>query len=571
MDAGEPLEFIVHREIPTDDVSGNLPLVIVGVRDAAQKSPDAVIVVMKGAAPIARIDVHFADEYHFKLEAIEWAGWIVIGFGARIVMLRLDGGPQLVTSLSERTPAYFCDYFQGFVSTPDYLLLSSGTRVFRIGRDGEVIWKSVEVGLDGVNVHDVEADAVEGSGQWDPPDGWRPFALSLSTGLRIDGTPNDLHASGEQTQQSSDVRRFDFRLVRSDWAAFVKSRKSAYLGNNWAVKAAAIFVGMIWALFEAGKFSATQQVIVFLVLGSAIVGANFMAARFVRWRKITRWREPSTPSQVCVFRDRVSIKENNSERAYPRTDITDVELGAAHVFMTAPQDDIVILPLRAFESEADMRKFYRAWAQTPIAAHEQQAAMDPPPQNSFSVISGLTPGDVRAAHASTMEDKRISLAKAAVCVSILGGFIAFGLAPLWTFFTQESLDWFQSAAFAFPGSVIAIGLAANRMEARTVSDWPQCDRRRDPVTVEINPDGLHRHGEGFTTQVAWEAVTEIRETPYHILFFTPWNEVSLLPKRCFEDPLLIPEFLAGARAWQAAACLHRAQNSQAQPNRPQSG
>jgi len=51
--------------------------------------------------------------------------------------------------------------------------------------DGRVLWKSTNVGLDGVIAHDVSTGVVHGSGEWDPPGGWRPFVLSLATGEAI--------------------------------------------------------------------------------------------------------------------------------------------------------------------------------------------------------------------------------------------------------------------------------------------------------------------------------------------------------------------------------------------------
>jgi hypothetical protein len=66
------------------------------------------------------------------------------------------------------------------------LLVSSGRRVFRIGDDGEVLWKSAEVGLDGVIISIVdESGVVHGSGEWGPPGGWRAFKLTIETGAPI--------------------------------------------------------------------------------------------------------------------------------------------------------------------------------------------------------------------------------------------------------------------------------------------------------------------------------------------------------------------------------------------------
>jgi hypothetical protein len=50
------------------------------------------------------------------------------------------------------------------------------------------MWESERLGIDGVVVHAVEGDVIEGDGEWDPPGGWQPFELSLASGERVSPT-----------------------------------------------------------------------------------------------------------------------------------------------------------------------------------------------------------------------------------------------------------------------------------------------------------------------------------------------------------------------------------------------
>jgi len=50
--------------------------------------------------------------------------------------------------------------------------------------NGELLWKTGQLGIDGVLVHKVSPTRIEGSGEWDPPGGWRPFVLTPTTGER---------------------------------------------------------------------------------------------------------------------------------------------------------------------------------------------------------------------------------------------------------------------------------------------------------------------------------------------------------------------------------------------------
>ena len=150
--------------------------------------PTAFVLVSEDGAPFLRLDIHCPDtEYDHATEAEAWGGWIVVGFGCRVVLVSPEDGAQRVIPLSERQPPFLCDHFDRIVREPDVMLVASGTRVFRLGADGAVLWKSEELGVDGVLIHDVDADTVSGDGEWDPPGGWEPYEISLATGALLSG------------------------------------------------------------------------------------------------------------------------------------------------------------------------------------------------------------------------------------------------------------------------------------------------------------------------------------------------------------------------------------------------
>ena len=51
--------------------------------------------------------------------------------------------------------------------------------------DGSLLWTSEELGIDGVVVNDFDHDIIRGDGEWDPPGGWRPFAVNANNGKII--------------------------------------------------------------------------------------------------------------------------------------------------------------------------------------------------------------------------------------------------------------------------------------------------------------------------------------------------------------------------------------------------
>lgn len=52
----------------------------------------------------------------------------------------------------------------------------------RIDGDGRVRWRNNNLGLDGIQLNSVSGNTIVGTGEWDPPGGWKPFMISATTG-----------------------------------------------------------------------------------------------------------------------------------------------------------------------------------------------------------------------------------------------------------------------------------------------------------------------------------------------------------------------------------------------------
>jgi hypothetical protein len=78
-------------------------------------------------------------------------------------------------------------YFRGICTAADYCLVASGEDLVRLDRDGTVLWRSAQIAIDGVVVHDVTGDMIRGEAEWDPPGGWTAFEVSLASGRLLKG------------------------------------------------------------------------------------------------------------------------------------------------------------------------------------------------------------------------------------------------------------------------------------------------------------------------------------------------------------------------------------------------
>lgn len=138
-------------------------------------TPDRFVIVTDDGQPVLRIDVYSygADCFAFE-EAIVWRTFVLIGFGSHVHAVSIDDRSVATIELGS--------YFGHIYLHRDFLLLASGERLFRLQPDRSVLWKSPPLGIDGVVVREVGPVDILGEGEWDPPGGWRPFAVSIADG-----------------------------------------------------------------------------------------------------------------------------------------------------------------------------------------------------------------------------------------------------------------------------------------------------------------------------------------------------------------------------------------------------
>lgn len=91
----------------------------------------------------------------------------------------------------------FNDYVGHLYSIPDVLsdhltsdfIVTTFEYVFLVSISGGIKWRSERCAIDGVVIYRIENGVIYGSGEWDPPGGWEPFTLDLSTGTFISQPP----------------------------------------------------------------------------------------------------------------------------------------------------------------------------------------------------------------------------------------------------------------------------------------------------------------------------------------------------------------------------------------------
>jgi hypothetical protein len=145
---------------------------------------DLFVTISDGDRALLRVDLYgdSSSESDTFQDALVWCEHVFVGFGHRAYVI--DPRKQ---SSSEIFLGDGCGYFSHFYAGQDYLLAASGESLLRLAPDGKVFWSTPNLGIDGVVVKSVENGLIQGEGEWDPPGGWKPFALRLDSGELLAG------------------------------------------------------------------------------------------------------------------------------------------------------------------------------------------------------------------------------------------------------------------------------------------------------------------------------------------------------------------------------------------------
>ena len=156
----------------------------VGHVPATLATPAVYVTLADGERQILRVDVYPYDlDCFFSTSAIVWQENLIIGFGSHVHAISLRSWSVVTVPLES--------YFGYLYPTLEYLLIASGQRLFRMQPDRSISWKSELLGIDGVVVNDAGPPVVRGEGEWDPPGGWRTFAVLAANGRVSAGTSGD--------------------------------------------------------------------------------------------------------------------------------------------------------------------------------------------------------------------------------------------------------------------------------------------------------------------------------------------------------------------------------------------
>ena len=145
-------------------------------------APSIWVEVSVNGVPFKLIDL-FAYDENTCFKSIKVVGSVlIIGFGESVHFINMKSNDYK----SIRLDGYFGEMYTpedfGLKDNEFGILVTSCDYLYHFSLIGEELWKSVQLGIDGVIVHEVTPPLIKISGEWDPLGGWEEKTVNLSDG-----------------------------------------------------------------------------------------------------------------------------------------------------------------------------------------------------------------------------------------------------------------------------------------------------------------------------------------------------------------------------------------------------
>jgi hypothetical protein len=139
-------------------------------------TPDLYALVYRASAPELRIDL-YADrstQLYVYQQGLFFEEILAIGLGHEVYLVSFAEGPPRTLHLNS--------YFVSLHRASDAVYVVSGEDITRLNLDGDVVWTSPQLAVDGIRVELISEDTLSGEAEHDPPGDWRPFRIRTDDG-----------------------------------------------------------------------------------------------------------------------------------------------------------------------------------------------------------------------------------------------------------------------------------------------------------------------------------------------------------------------------------------------------
>ena len=156
-----------------------VPALRLGADPSGRGTPDLYALVSRASAPEYRLDLYAArgEQAYVCQQALFVESLLVLGFGEAVFVIPWPPGEPRSVRLRS--------YFVSLHRAADAIYVASGEDVTRLDLDGNVLWTSPQLAVDGVRIELITDEHVSGEAEHDAPGDWRPFRLRAPDGRPV--------------------------------------------------------------------------------------------------------------------------------------------------------------------------------------------------------------------------------------------------------------------------------------------------------------------------------------------------------------------------------------------------
>lgn len=363
------------------------------------------------------------------------------------------------------------------------------------------------------------------------------------------------------------MRRFEFRLTQADYRAYLDHALPRWydFSLRWII-AEVILIGFAIGWIEATYEEKVRPYVFWGLIGLCLAMSGVLAARWNRWRHLSRWREPKTDTVVEVDAEHLTITQGGSTRNEPWDNVTTAAFTETHIVLAfTPVERNLILPLHAFTDRSDMVAFFAETEdrlhRDPLEEDDMDESAIPAdgkiPDHPLTVTLTLREEDWIGVTQDMASGRQLTMDQLALLTTIVGGVISGGLAVAYASLSGEAFDALVWLAFAWPGAIALTWYGARRYEAAKTALIARSRQSPSPLTLTIDDSGLMKRGPGFELHLDWAAIARIELKGRCVVLTTPWHEMHIVPKHGFAQEEDFWRFVEGASAWQRHAASTR--------------
>lgn len=144
--------------------------------DSKTLSNQIYLIIKNGSVPDKLYEIRYEAHCSPFKEAMIVDNLLAVGHEEYFYLFNLETNTNILRWKME-------GYFGQLYFDADLFYIADAGGLYCIDKNGTIRWQNNNLGIDGVFISEFNENKITGSGEWDPPGGWRDFILDKATGF----------------------------------------------------------------------------------------------------------------------------------------------------------------------------------------------------------------------------------------------------------------------------------------------------------------------------------------------------------------------------------------------------